>query len=72
MNHSIQEWLTPASLSYLSECLQACQSPEMLADLRAIAPPQALKQATKRLSAKKREQIKEWVLVLNSASEVAA
>jgi hypothetical protein len=72
MNPILQEWLTPQSLSYLAEWLQFCQSAEMLADLRAIAPPEALRQATKRLSPKKREQIKEWVLTLNSAREVAA
>jgi hypothetical protein len=71
MTTSTQEWLTPASIAYLSECLQYCQNSSMLADLRAIAPPQALREATKRLSAKKREQIKGWVLVLNSAREVA-
>jgi len=72
MNHSIQEWLTPASLSYLSECLQACQSPEMLADLRAIAPPEALKESAKRLSGKKRQQLKQWVEELNSAGRRVA
>lgn len=72
MNRSIQEWLTPASLSYLSEALQCCENAEMVSDLRAIAPREALREATKRLSAKKREQIKQWVLALNSASEVAA
>ncbi len=72
MNHSIQEWLTPASLSYLSECLQACQSPEMLADLRAIAPPEALREAAKRLSPTKRQQIKAWVEFLNNAGRRVA
>jgi uncharacterized membrane protein len=66
------EWLTPQSISYLAECLQYCKNPEMLEDLRAIAPAEALRQASQRLSQRKRKQIKVWVQQLNSAREVAA
>jgi len=72
MNLILEEWITPASISYLAECLQYCQNAEMLSDLRAIAPVEALREAAKRLSRKKREQIKEWVQQLNSAREAAA
>lgn len=67
------EWLTPASLAYLAECLQYCENAAMLADLRAIAPPQALRESVKRLSPAKRRQIKAWVEYLNKlGQEVAA
>jgi hypothetical protein len=72
MTTALSEWLTPASVSYLAECLQHCQDSGMLADLRAIAPPQALKEASKRLSPAKRQQIKAWVERLNSEMGVAA
>lgn len=65
------EWIAPLNLAYLAECLQYCENSEMLADLRAIAPAEALREATKRLSAKRREQIKQWVLALNSVEVVA-
>jgi hypothetical protein len=71
MNNSLQEWLTPANLTYVAECLQICANGQMVADLRGFIPPEALRQATARLSPKKREQIKAWVLALNSAREVA-
>lgn len=70
MNSILEEWLSPPSIAYIAEYLQFCENPEMLSELRAIAPPEALKQATKRLSPNKREQIKQWVVVLNSAREV--
>jgi len=61
-----EAWLTPASSSYLAECLQCCENSEMLADLRSFCPPLALKEATKRLSVTKRQQIKVWVKALNA------
>lgn len=73
MNSStLQEWLEPASIAYLSDCLQGCSSPEMVEDLREFAPREALQEATKKLSAPKREQLKNWVIMLNSARGVAA
>jgi hypothetical protein len=69
---NLAEWLSPPSIAYLSECLQYCENPEMLSDLRAIAPAEALRQASQRLSQTKRKQIKVWVQQLNSAREVAA
>lgn len=66
------EWLSPQSLAYLAECLQACQGPTMLADLRAIAPAEALREAAKRLSPTKRQQIRVWVEQLNAEMGVAA
>lgn len=69
--NSLQEWLSPQSLACLAEWLQFCRNAEMLAELRAITPPEALKESAKRLSLTKREQIKSWVLALNAASEAA-
>jgi hypothetical protein len=66
-----ESWLNPASLGYLAECLHECRDAAMVADLRSFVPPAALREATKRLSQKKREQIKEWVLALNLAREMA-
>ncbi len=68
----MQQWLVPSSIAYLCECLQACENVDMVADLRRIAPPEALREATKPLSARKRQQIKAWVQQLNLAREVAA
>ena len=65
-----KEWLTRPSLAYLAGYLQFCDNAEMLAELRAIAPAEALREAAKRLSQRKRNEIKEWVLILNSAREV--
>lgn len=65
------EWATPQSISYLAECLQHCENAAMLSDLRAIAPAEALQQASQRLSQTKRKQIKVWVQQLNLAREVA-
>jgi uncharacterized membrane protein len=72
MTTSLQEWLSPQSVAYLSECLQICETSKMLADLRAIAPPEALRQASQRLSPRKRQQIRVWVQQLNAEMGVAA
>lgn len=73
MNSStLQEWLEPSSIGYLSDCLQSCSSPEMVQDLRKFVPAEALREATKRLSKPKREQLKNWVVMLNASREVAA
>jgi hypothetical protein len=68
--NSLQEWLSPPSLAYIAEYLQFCENPEMLSELRVVVPPEALREAAKRLSQRKRNEIKEWVLSLNSAREV--
>ncbi len=74
MNSTVlQEWLSPASVSYLASCLQDCKTSAMVADLREFVPSQALRAATERLSRAKREQIKQWVIEQNSQKkEVAA
>ncbi|WP_341531481.1 hypothetical protein WKK05_35900 (plasmid) [Nostoc sp. UHCC 0302] len=40
-----KEWLALDSIDYIAECLEACESFEMLADLREIFPRQTLKVA---------------------------
>jgi len=72
MNPILEEWLSPASLGYLSECLQACRDIQMIADLRSFCPALALLEASKRLSRKKCQEIKAWVLELNEKEGAAA
>lgn len=73
MNQTVlEEWLSPASLTYIVKCLQACQTSEMVSDLRSFIPREALRAATERLPQAKREQIKNWVVNQNSRKEVAA
>jgi hypothetical protein len=66
------EWLSPASVCYIAECLQQCESAAMIADLRSFVPPQALKKAVKRLSPTKHQQVRQWVELLNAKGRVAA
>ncbi|KAB8316170.1 hypothetical protein SD81_028260 [Tolypothrix campylonemoides VB511288] len=68
----LKEWLSPSSVAYLASCLQICENAEMVADLRSFAPPKALREATKRLSPRKRQQLKDWVLLLNSSEKGVA
>jgi len=64
------EWDTPDNVEALTEWLNACESSEMLADVRKAYPqPQALKAACKGLDAFKVQQIAEWVVELNSQPE---
>lgn len=72
MTTALSEWLSPSSIAYLSECLQCCQNSEMLGDLRSLAPPEALRQASQRLSPGKRQQIKVWVEYLNKLGQGVA
>jgi len=67
-----EAWLSPDSLAYLAECLQQCRDAAMIADLRSFVPPEALKEAVKGLSPKKRQQVKTWVEKLNAQRQVAA
>lgn len=60
-----------AFISELTEYLQVCDSKEFLRDLRQTEgfTPEAFKKAATRLPEAKRQQIKQWVLELNSVSE---
>lgn len=61
-SESTDNWLEEDEILSLSEWLASCETPEMLTDVRAIAPPAALKIAANRLPKEKREIIKQWVL----------
>ena len=67
----IREWLTLESVAYLSQCLLACENPQMLVDLRKFCPPAALREASKKLPETNKKQIRAWVEYLNGG-EVAA
>ncbi|MBW4644090.1 MAG: hypothetical protein KME23_14070 [Goleter apudmare HA4340-LM2] len=64
------EWLTSESTDYIAECLEFCQNSEMLADLRAIFPREALRLSSVKVSIAQRERIKLWLQQQNS--EIAA
>ncbi|MBD2194506.1 MULTISPECIES: hypothetical protein [Calothrix] len=65
------EWLTLESIDYIADCLEACETMEMLADLRAIFPRVALRCASIKVNAVQRQTIVEWLQVLNQ-DEAAA
>jgi hypothetical protein len=62
-----KEWLALESLDYIVECLEACESFEMLADLRELFPRQTLKVASVKVSASQRERIILWLQQLNQS-----
>ncbi|QLE59869.1 hypothetical protein [Nostoc sp. TCL26-01] len=64
------EWLANESIDYIVDCLEYCHNPQMLADLRAIFPRQALRSASIKVSPVQRERIKLWLQQLNG--EMAA
>jgi hypothetical protein len=60
-------WNQPEQIETVTSLLADCESIEMLAELRECAiPTSILKTAVKGLDATKREQIRDWVLKLNS------
>jgi hypothetical protein len=61
-----KEWLMLDSIDYITECLEACRSAEMLADLREIFPRDTLKGASIKVSQTQREIIQEWLQHLNT------
>jgi len=65
------EWLTIESIDYIVECLEACKSPEMLADLRAIFPRQALRSASIKVSEAQRQTLVQWLQFLNQEETAA-
>jgi hypothetical protein len=61
-----EEWTQPEEIENVASLLAACETVEMLAELRECAiPPAVFKAAAKTLEGGRRRQIKEWVLVLN-------
>ncbi|MBW4450724.1 MAG: hypothetical protein KME38_28830 [Spirirestis rafaelensis WJT71-NPBG6] len=72
-NHVVQdtteEWNKPEEIQNIAEMLNACESVEMLAELRQCdIPTWVLKAASKRLETGKRQEIKAWVVKLNSVA----
>ncbi|MBD2437612.1 hypothetical protein [Nostoc sp. FACHB-110] len=65
------EWLTIESIDYIVECLEACISSEMLADLRAIFPRQALRCASIQVKEAQRQNIVQWLDLLNNEENAA-
>lgn len=65
------EWLTIESIDYIVECLEACESPQMLADLRAIFPRVALRSASIKVGAAQRQRLVEWLQLLNQEDKAA-
>ncbi|MBW4608325.1 MAG: hypothetical protein KME22_14195 [Hassallia sp. WJT32-NPBG1] len=65
-NHTTEEWLSAENLANTANWLEACESVEMLADIRAALPSHALKEACKLLPKFRLIQLKQWVLELNS------
>ncbi|GAB1541506.1 hypothetical protein NUACC21_41770 [Scytonema sp. NUACC21] len=59
------EWLSVESVRYIAQCLEACENADMLADLRAIFPREALKQGSRFVSMEQRERLKIWLDYLN-------
>ncbi|GBE95645.1 plasmid replication protein, CyRepA1 family [Nostoc cycadae] len=58
----IDQWLAEENITYIAECLELCESPSDLNDLRLVTPAAALKLAARRLPEAKREIIKLWVI----------
>lgn len=65
------EWLIIESIDYIVECLEACESLEMLADLRAIFPSAALRSASIKVSNAQRQRLVQWLQVLNQEEKAA-
>ena len=64
-----EDWNKPEEIENVVSLLASCESLEMLAELRECAiPPAVFKAAAKSLGAGKRQQIKEWVLMLNQVA----
>jgi len=65
------EWLTIESIDYIVECLEACETLEMLADLREIFPRAALRSASIKVCEAQRQRIVKWLQVLNKGQKAA-
>lgn len=65
------EWLTPESVSYVVSCLEFCENPEMLADLRYIFPREVLTEASRYIIGPQRGCIQQWLDELNGLNDKA-
>jgi len=57
------------SIAYITECLEACTSLEMLADLREIFPRHSLKVASVNVCELQRKRITKWLAELNAIAD---
>jgi hypothetical protein len=60
------EWMSPESLCYISQCLEACADISMIEDLRRIFPREALASATKNIDSAQKRRLRQWVIELNN------
>ncbi|MGI8500678.1 MAG: plasmid replication protein, CyRepA1 family, partial [Hassallia sp.] len=72
VEHTTEEWLKPENLVDTAALLEACESAEMIEDVRAAVPSYVLKAASKLLQPSKFIQLKQWVSQLNSVATVQA
>ncbi|WP_017314228.1 hypothetical protein [Mastigocladopsis repens] len=66
------EWLSADNLEAIAEFLEACEDFSMLADLRALFPREALRQASRRVNPAQRALLKDWLAQLVDEAVVAA
>jgi DNA-binding FadR family transcriptional regulator len=59
-------WMAEENLQSMADDLSRCSDKGELAQLRQCWSPQAMNAACKRLAPEKYEQIKQWVIELNS------
>lgn len=55
------KWLSPEAIENLSGYLSACESPQMLQDIRSFAPIKAIKQALKLLKENIKNTLEQWL-----------
>ncbi|AFY41813.1 hypothetical protein [Nostoc sp. PCC 7107] len=65
------EWLKIESTDYIAECLEACETLEMVADLREIFPRRALSSASIKVEEVQRQRLVNWLQVLNQEEKAA-
>ena len=71
VDHTTDDWLTPESLASIAGDLEAsfeADDAEILAELRLLCPPYALRSASLLVPVSSREQIRQWVVSQNADS----
>ena len=63
---AVDLWMAEENLQSMADDLSHCSDKEELAQLRQCWSPQAMNAACKRLAPEKHEQIRQWVIELNS------
>lgn len=65
------EWLTIESIDYIAEYLEACETLEMVTDLRVIFPRLALRSASIKVGDAQRQRLVKWLHLLNQEEKAA-